>query len=335
MSDAPNILIIRLKSIGDVVFALPAVNFVRDSFPKSRITFLTGEENRPVASGFAAVDEIFTLDREALRRMELRAIYSESIGLVWRLRRAKFDLVVDLQGFGETALLTWLTRAPRRWGRIYRRNRRWAYTSGLDWNTNLHPADWNLSLLRDCGLTGVETVRNEFRLPESATAAACGIFARHGLDPAKRTLFIQPFTSSLGKNWPLEKYFSLASHWKARGLQVVFGGGPGDRAALEPARSAGYLVSAGVPLLTTAGLMKLSTVVVGSDTGLLHLANAMGQRVVMLIQSVRPGATFPYRHAEWAVTPGGGQLVSDIALKDVLAATSQALAECRSAPCAP
>ena len=65
---------------------------------------------------------------------------------------------------------------------------------------------------------------------------------------------------------------ALAGYWRARGWQVVFGGGPGDLTALEPARAEGFTVLAGQPRMTAAGLIKLSTVVVGGDTGFLHLA---------------------------------------------------------------
>jgi len=331
MDAAINILVIRLKSIGDVVFTLPAVNLVRDAFPKAKITFLTAEENRPVARCFAGVDNIVALDRKVFRRMGLGAIWSESVGLVLRLRRAKFDLVIDLQGYGETALLTWLTRAPQRWGRIYRPARRWAYTCGLPWSTDRHPVDWFVSLLRHCGPICGSTARNQFCLPESAMQAAREFFLTHGLDRAKPTLFIQPLASSPGKNWPLKNYLALAAHWQALGLQVLFGGGPGDRATLQPALDAGHVASAGVPLLTTAGLMRLSTVVLGSDTGLVHLANAMGQRVVMLIHGITPGATFPYGHPEWTVTPREGHLLPDIAVEDVIAATSRAMTDCGAA----
>ena len=58
-----NILLIRLKSIGDVVLTLPAVQAVRESFPTARITFLTSQENSELLrGGFAGVNETIILD---------------------------------------------------------------------------------------------------------------------------------------------------------------------------------------------------------------------------------------------------------------------------------
>ena len=53
-----NILLIRFKSIGDILFTLPAVHMVRENFSGAKITFLTSRENAPLLQGFREVDEI-------------------------------------------------------------------------------------------------------------------------------------------------------------------------------------------------------------------------------------------------------------------------------------
>src|SRR5262249_28400355 len=146
-------------------------------------------------------------------------------------------------------------------------------------------------------------------------------------DASRPTLFFQPFTSMRHKDWPLENYLALARHWGDRGVQILFGGGPGDRAKLQPVHEAGFSVFAGVPLLTTAGLMKLSTLVVGGDTGLLHLAVAMNRRVIMLMASARPGKPHPFQHADWAITPADQQDVSRIEVSAVIESCARILAE--------
>jgi ADP-heptose:LPS heptosyltransferase len=107
----------------------------------------------------------------------------------------------------------------------------------------------------------------------------------------------------------------------------LFGGGPSERAALGPVCQAGFPVSAGASLLVTGGLMKLSSLVLGGDTGALHLAVAMGKRVVMIRDSIAPGRPFPYQHPDWAVTPMNGQDVSSIETGAVIEACAQTLAK--------
>lgn len=152
-------------------------------------------------------------------------------------------------------------------------------------------------------------------------------FTAQGLDVAKPTLYLQPFTSTLDKNWPYENYLTLANHWRARGVQIIIGGGPADKPLLDRARSLGFTVPAGLPRLTDAGLMKLSSLIVGGDTGFLHLAVALGKRVLMLIKRNGPGAAIPYRHPEWIVKPQAGLPLAQIDLEPVLRATQTAFDE--------
>ena len=331
MEAKPNILLIRLKSIGDILFTLPAVHTVRENFPDARLHFLVSKEHAPLLRGFVEVDETLPLDRAVYRSGNLRAAVASTFELLRVLRRKKFPLAIDFQGYGETEFLSWWSGAPARWGCVYNRTRGWTYTRGVWRNDNIHIADWNLSLLQQCGLrTG--RIRNEFDLPEDELAEARRFFAAHGFDAARPTLFLQPFTSSPHKNWPLENFLALARHWQARGWQVLFGGGPAERAALEPARAEGFPVAAGTPLLVSAGLVKLSTLAVGGVTGLIHLAVAMQKRVLMLIGHPAREPGFPYQHRDWAVTPPGGGSVSEIRTDAVIEACARAFAELDATP---
>jgi len=300
MKPPQSILVIRFKAIGDVVLTLPAVSVVRQNFPKARITFLTSSENAPLLQGFRDVNEVLSLDRAALRSGNPLKVLPEFFGLLRRLRGGRFDLALDLQGYSETAWLARLSGAPERWGTIYSQGRKWAYTRSLPRNKEIHSAEDHLRLLSHGGLSAMEPA-NEFHLPTAALAAAHAFLEKNRLTATHPLLFLQPFTSSPHKNWPLENYLSIARHWQSRGIQIVFGGGPADRGLLETARRQGFVVSAGVPLLITAGLMRLSTLVLGGDTGALHLAVALGNRVLMLMHEVTPGSPIPFRHPDWVV----------------------------------
>jgi ADP-heptose:LPS heptosyltransferase len=317
-----NILLVRLKAMGDVVFTLPAVHRLREAFPEAPITFLVSKENAPLLSGFQEVQNVLILDRAGYKKLHPSAIF-ELPGLMRSLRSARFSLAVDLQGYGETALLSRWTGAARRWGVAHRAWRKRTFTDSLPPNYRLHPADFNLRLLESCGVAP-GPIRNEFVLPAEAMEQAREFLLSRRLEPGKRTLFIQPITSTPGKNWPLEHYLAVARHWRDRGFQVLFGGGPKDQATLEPARQAGFTVAAGSSLLVSAGLINHSTFVLGGDTGLLHLAVAMKRSIRMLMASI---SNYPFQHPDWAVRPAPGKLVSTIPFGTVNQACAEALAE--------
>lgn len=326
IGEIENILLIRFKSIGDILFTLPAIHVLRHHFPSAKIRFLTSKENAPLIEGFRDVDEVLAIDRSIYHSRNPVAIFQETVSLLRRLRREKFSLAVDFQGYGETGLISRLSSAKDRWGSVYRPRRGWVYTRPVKRDNLAHPADWNLSLLRQCGLSG-GTIQNQFVVPEAALDEARRFLTRQGLDSGRPILFIQPFTSTPRKCWPLENFIALGQLWRNRGVQVLFGGGPADYPTLAPARGAGFPVSAGVSLLVNAGLMKLCDLVVGGDTGLLHLAVAMNKRVLMLIHSATRARCHPFQHPNWVIHPAAGSDISRITVGAVMDACGQAFAE--------
>lgn len=318
MTPVKNILVIRLTAMGDVVLTLPAVHALRENFPAAKISFLTTKENAALLRGFREVDETIALDRAAFRSGNPARMGGELFRLLRRLRAGKFSLAVDLHGNGESAWLTRLTSAPQRWRHAHRAGRDWAYTRQTEPGPRVHPAAVHLRLLEQCGLK-IGTVRNDFVLPETAVSESRAWFATNHLDATRPTLYVQPFTSARHKNWPLENYLAVARHWRAAGVQIILGGGPDDRAALEPARREGFAVSAGVPLLVTGGLMQFSTLVLGGDTGALHLAVAQGRRVLMLMHRVTSGCPVPFQHTDWTLTAPDKLPIIELPVASVLA----------------
>ncbi len=322
MNTPKKILIIRTKSMGDVLLTLPAVHAVRESYPDAHISFLVDSVNAALLQGFEDVDEVIANDRSKLKNPW--TAFPEFFKLLYHLRPGRFSLGIDLQGYGETAWLLRFSGAKERWGSVYSWGRKWAYTCGVARRGDLHPADWNLFLLQQCGLK-IGEIENQFKLPPAALEAAQNLFTKHGLDSSQPTLFIHAFTSRAPKNWPLDNYLAVAEYWRSKGVQVVFGGGPGDRAPLEPARALGFSVFAGAPLLVSAGLMKLSTIVLGGDTGMLHLAIALGKPARMLIRNVSSGTCDLYQHREWVIPAPVKNEIASLTVDAVIAESGIAL----------
>jgi ADP-heptose:LPS heptosyltransferase len=294
---------------------------VRENYPGEKIHFLVSKEHAPILRGFADVDEIILFDRTIYHRGNFMAACTGTFQLLARLRQKRFSRVIDFQGYGETELLAWWSGAPERWGGVYHPPRGWTYTQAIPHGKTIHPAEQNLSLLRQCGLRTGE-ILNEFILPDDALGEARRFFAANNMDEKKPVLFIQPFSSAAKKNWPLENFLEVARHFYSRGAQIIFGGGPSERAALEPARAMGFPIASGKPLLVSAGLARLSTVVIGADTGLLHIAVAMGGRVVMLMRSNAPGSSHPFQHMDWTITPPTGKSAAEIPIEKVIEAVN-------------
>src|SRR3954470_8653392 len=120
-----NILLIRLRLIGDVVFTTPIPRALKRAFPGARITYLVEPAAAPVVSGNPHLDEVIVADRApVLARLAF------DLRLARRLRRARYDLVIDLHGGPRSAWLALATGAPQRIGYEIA-GRTWMYTRAV------------------------------------------------------------------------------------------------------------------------------------------------------------------------------------------------------------
>ncbi len=325
MDNIKRILLIRLSGIGDILFTLPAVNLVRENFPNSEITFVTKKRFASLLQGFTVLDKVITLDSDIYHQQNIFRITKQTFDLIKTLHNQHFDLVVDFHGLEKTALIAWVTGSKQRWALLRKPNSRFFYTNYMEIPDTIHRAEANRKLLLNNHLQSFPP-SNRYALPPGPQAEAETIFRQLGLNPAQPTIFIQPFTNFPRKNWPLENYMRYAAYWNKQGLQILFGGGPGDLGKLQSVIAANFPVTAGkANLLTTGGLMNLCSLVVGGDTGMLHLATALGKKVVMLMFRGQHQQFHPYQHPEWRVIPANGDKIVDITVEAAIAMTESVL----------
>ncbi len=328
LQDIENILMIRRGAIGDIVSTLPAYYMLKDNFPNSKIDFLVNDVYSYVLKGFPELNKVLTIDKKVLDSKNLSQLRKLAVDLYRIIRKNNYQLIVDYSGHAEHALLLRLSGAKHRWGTIGKGKslRSLFYTNTFTKQTRgIHKIDQNLKLLEQGGLK-VFPIKNQYIVPQENLEKAKILFSTWELSLEKPTLFIQPFTGDgiAGKIWPLERYVALAEYWKSRGLQVLFGGGPSEREKLEEV-AARFPVAAGQSdFLTSVGLAKLSSVVVGGDTGLMHAASAVGKRSVMILGPTDYEFICPYKHPDWAVRPQEGNLIENISVEQVILATETA-----------
>jgi|SRR5690554_4061930 len=325
-----NILLIQwMHGIGDNFFTLPAYHLVREAFPEAILTFLVDEKNAQIYQGFPGLDHVITMDRGVYHKKKWKMMLLKTTELIGAVRRGHYKLVIDFASSGETGLLSVISGAKERWGMIKKGKRRFGsafYTKVYKETGNIHSVDKCLKLVETGGIK-VEIIKNYFSVPVRYLEKARSLYAEFDLSLKKPTLFIQPFTSGPGKDWPLEKQIELAEYWSGQGRQVIFGGAPGERQRLEKAMEKFPVIAGKADLLTTAGLMNLSSVVIGGDTGPMHMAVALGKRVVMWMGPTSPERFGPYQRPSWVLQPKNGTDIKQITLQSVINAVEQGFRE--------
>jgi len=283
-----DILFIKTSSLGDVIHHMPAVTDARAALPGARFTWLVEEAFAPLGALHPAVDAVLPV---AWRRWR-RSLYSPrtlgQIGNSLRAMRAqRYEEIVDSQGLLRTAVMTHFARGRRH---------------GYDGSSVREPLasffyDHRYAVSR--ALHAVERNRRLCGLALGYTPQGAPDF---GLDrvrfakPGERYVVLLHATAEPRKLWPESNWIALGKALAQSGLDLVLPWGTEDERARSE-RLAAALPRARVPdrapLDQVATLIAGATLVVGVDTGLLHLAAAFGVPLVAIFAGSEPDLTAP------------------------------------------
>lgn len=302
------ILLIRLRLIGDVVFTTPIPRALRRAFPDARVTYLVEQQAAPVVAGNPELDEVIVIGRpRGLARI------AADWRLARRLRRERFDLVLDLHGGPRSSWLAWATRAPRRIGYDIK-GRRWMYTATVARPRELRARhsvvnQWDLLAAIE-GWPGAppDPARDavEMALDSSADAAIAGRLREHGIGPDHDLIVAHVSAGNPFRRWPEASFVELVTALAAGSprRRIVLSSGPSDREAaariLAAARQALGADADRVVDFGEFGLAELRALVgrsalfVGGDTGPLHIAATTATPIVGIY-----GPTLSIRSAPW------------------------------------
>lgn len=283
---SPRILICRLSAIGDCILTMPLAVALRRAFPGAFIAWGVQGASAPLIEAHPCVDLAIKISKKEL---------SSPMGL-WslrkRLRAQKFDMALDPQGLSKSALVSWLSGAPRRIGfarPVAREISPWLQTD-LVHSQQPHVVDRYLELL---GPLGVKIPPAEFEFPTDAAARAN--LAPFLDQPLLQNGFavVNPGAGWDSRLWPVDRYGEVARFLSdAHQLPTVIAwAGDRERAWAEEIKDCSHdaaILAPKTSLLELGELLRRARLFVGSDTGPLHMAAAVGIPCVGIHGPTRP-----------------------------------------------
>jgi heptosyltransferase I len=290
ISEPKRILIVLHGSIGDVTRALPLANLLRQGFPKASLSWAVEPASFPLLEHCAVLDEVILFDRRRWWR---------TMGpFLRKIRSKRFDLVLDLQRHLKSGFISRWTGAPYRVGfnRLDCKEFNWLFNNHFIPATGdgISKLDHYLKFAVVLGLKP-HPVEWKFKLTaEEETAVEKHL---ENVGRSYGALFI-------GSRWESKRWFPAQAAECARllrerhKLDVVLLGDKQDLALAREAKdNAGVSMTDLVgrtSLREAIGVIARATVAVGPDTGLMHIAAAVGTPVVSLWGATSPIRTGPY-----------------------------------------
>ncbi len=275
---------IRLGAMGDVLMTTPTLRALKQKFPDSEITYVTGKGLGPVVEGNPNVTEVWEFDKTLSGFGKLLPV----------LAKTRWELVVNLQPSAKTKVLMLSANGGK--SLTYRRDH------------NFHAVENTLQTLVPLGIDpALCSKHTEFTVPNEARASVDALLAERKIENSDTLVLVTPGATAPSRQWPLENlvaFLDLLAETRPTWRVGFFGGG-GDKAIAEealkkvksPAKLDNFIGKTN--LKESGALLARADALVTMDTGPMHLAAAVGTPLVALF-----GATSVLRTGPAPPPPG-------------------------------
>jgi lipopolysaccharide heptosyltransferase II len=279
----PKILLIKLRSIGDVIYNTAVYTPLKRCFPDSHLTVLVERPSYDLVRNHPDVDEVLCFQKGSLW---------QQVRFYWKLFSRGYDMAIDMHEGTRGAIMCFVTRAPFRVGHKYAK-RSFFYNVKCEFNDlqPKFPLDYQVALIKKLGAS-FDQVAPAVHLSGASRDNARRILLEKGVRPEDPYCIIHPGTRKIYNQWQYEKFARLANILSSRyGLQVIITGGPGEedqsQAVTERIKDTPFT-------FIMADLQELAVITEGAEFavchngGYMHLSSVLGTPVIALFGSVHP-----------------------------------------------
>lgn len=316
LGPAPEILVLQLRRIGELVLTTPALHLLRDTWPDAKITIVISDACIGLSPTLPKMDEVLVFHRKL----------SRNYGLLTRLLTGNFDLCLDFTGTDRSALFSLASRARRRIAFEWARKgpvRRLIYQNFVQVALRAqHTVDQMMELLQPVGLRSpVPEPQLCLTLPPIAERRVAILLRECGVPD--QFVLLHPGTPVTEKYWLPERWAEVILHLQRKhGIACIMTGGadPEEQQHLRAIQTALAMLGDGplsFPLVVLAGQLDLTllaalvarcSLAVCCDTAVMHMAAAFHRPQISLFGPTNPFEWRP-RHSRsrvvTAASPNG------------------------------
>ena len=272
-----SILVIHQGALGDFILALPALETLRKVFPHAKSVIMGYPRILELVEKRFYAEEILSIDQKGMATFFVR---EGSLDFTLSQFFKTFDLIVVFGKDGEGIVIKNLRRVCE--GRILHIN------PFPPWDEEVHLTDHLLKQFAQHGFPASE-LNPKLHLKESDREWAMDYWKSKGitLEERSRVIILHPGSGSKKKVWPLERFLNLArtlqDHLGSK-ILVVLGPaeGPEVQKAFEGRGPTEFILAKGVTLLQLASVMEGCWFFIGNDSGISHMAAALGLPTIVI-----------------------------------------------------
>jgi len=335
--------IVKLSSLGDVIHALPVAHALRQALPTAHITWVVEAREQAILEGNPDLDALIPVDTRRWRKQfrfpsDLVRVGRSILEVRHRLIDAKLDVVLDLQGLVKSGLLTGLSGAKLRIGFSRRFCRELANVCFTNARVTPPPSARHVVEQYLALLSPLRIAAKEIVFPIAANVALerrmSDFLNEQGVKPNDLLIGLNPGAGRREKRWSLAAYSQLAQRLSVEaGARILLLWGPGEdqlARAISDSATIRPVFAPHTTLPELAALLRRCHLVIGSDTGPIHLAAALGVGTIGLYGPTSARRNGPYgEHARAIQSPTG--TMAGISVDSVLQ-TAMEYVKCEAHP---
>ena len=288
------ILIIKLRYIGDTLSVVPVINRINECVPEAKVDIMIRKGTEEVMAFHPGIRKIWVYDQKRAKS-DFRSSAIYHFDLFRRLRKERFDYILDYTHGDRAAIISFLIHAPIRISyRCSSPLTKFLMNRFVDYNPlEHHIVEYQLKALSLFNLP-VNNPKMNIHIPKEAERAIDEILAEKGIDSNGCTIVVHPGARGPLRQWKPERFASvsdrLVEHFKAK---IILIGGPDEQELLRRVeknmRFRPVLSTTGLSLLEMAALFRKCRLFLGNDSAPGHIAAAVDCPTVSLF-----GPTFPH-----------------------------------------
>lgn len=311
------ILVVKLSAIGDCLHGSAVAQALRQGFPDAHIGWVIHNHCSQIIVGNPYLDKVHLWDRKKHWKT-LGALRQE-------LRAENYDTVLDIQGLFKSGLVSWLSGAKQRFGPEEAREKaQLFYTHKCKDHPEMHVVNHLLARAAEVGATWDEPPNMYLPLQDPDREKAGKLLDEWGYDGSRRLVTINPSAGWPEKQWAPAKFGELALRlYNDFNMQPIVTGADFDRHLADPILAAcpmAYDAVGKTSLVGLGALLERCVLFVGGDTGPMHMAQAVGSRVIALFGPTHPDRLGPrdlVRHRRIYTPPDIQQITVDQVVETV------------------
>ena len=302
--DLKNVLIVKLSAMGDVIHALPVSYAIKETFPDAKVTWVVEPPSFDLLKMNPCVDKILLFKKKDFRT--LKGFMREFFPFKQELQEQSYDAVLDLQGLFKSAAIAFFAKSNIKLGICNMREMSDKIsTPVIGENAEGHIVERYLDTARAVGCA-VREVRFPIQIPVEDSERAREIMRQAGMRAGNPFVVFVVGANWPNKRWPIEHFAKLGDwFYELAVVPVLVGSGAQDEQRAQEIERQMEIPPINLVNQTNiaqlAHVLRSARLIIGGDTGPVHMGAAFGVRTIMLMGPTNVERNGPYGQLEHAI----------------------------------